>query len=657
MKDSLIEIDYSYRMPRIDLIVMYKDRSVGIVHGVAHRYAPVVPSTPPEAICLAEVTQLWEGLPEVKNVAIQRVPVDTLNKMRSQIVDLYSLIARNEQRFDIMLDAPSSAYNVFVDPLFDDDMRDAGIPQTAIIANQTLMLPLDSEIKEVELANEATLNYSHGIVINQDMKTKSMKINPYQNFEPMPVTVELDPAIDRYSESVVKELKKYLGSGNASRYSYTETETETEDYNLRQIPVKITASGLGPGEGVKVNFDSVEVNCDTKKADSSGNFTGTFTIPANIPAGTKLVELIGSVESNGYAYFTGSNQKITTIKTKIYRKYRVDPLAQTFTLSESRLISGVDFWLSKKGRSNIRVEIRNVSLGYPTTETLASKIIQVNNLIANNWNRAIFDTPVFLNSDTEYAITILSDTSDHEVGITEIGDWDSSKGWVRSQAYSTGVLLSSSNASTWTAHQNADLAFRLLAANFTGNSKILDLGTFDLTGVTDIMPLAEVETTSSDTYVTFILKQNNTEVARMQAWQVISFDTALNGVYELKAELSGSAKYSPVLGRYPQLLTSKLKLTGDYVSRAFTCGQNKRVMISTDEYAPHGSSIDIYIQTGENTYAKVDVSESAEIGSGWIQRKRFVNCNLGTTRLKIELRGSAEARPLVQSISAVVLDA
>ncbi|MBQ7577239.1 MAG: DUF4815 domain-containing protein [Synergistaceae bacterium] len=514
VKDSLIEVDYSYRMPRIDLIVMYKDRSVGIVRGVAHRYSPVVPSTPPEAICLAEVTQLWEGLPEVKNVAIQRVPVDTLNKMRNQV----------------------------------------------------------------------------------------------------------------------------------------------EYYDLRQIPVRVTASGFGPGEGVRVYFDSVEVNCDTKKADSSGNFTGTFTIPANIPAGTKLVELIGSVESKGYAYFTGINQKTTIIKTRIYR-YKDDPLAQTFTLSESRLISGVDFWLAKKGSSNIRVEIRNVSLGYPTTETLASKIIQVNNLIANNWNRAIFDTPVFLNSDTEYAITILSDTSDHEVGITEIGDWDSSKGWVRSQAYSTGVLLSSSNASTWTAHQNADLAFRLLAANFTGNSKTLDLGTFDLTGVTDIMPLAEVETTSSDTYVTFILKQNNTEVARMQAWQVISFDTALNGVYKLEAELSGSAKYSPVLGRYPQLLTSKLKSTGNYVSRAFTCGQNKQVMISTDEYAPHGSSIDIYIQDGENSYSKVDVSESVEIGSGWIQRKRFVSCNLGSTRLKIELRGSAEARHLVQSISAVVLDA
>ena len=125
-------------MPRKDLIVMYTDRSVGIVRGVAHRYAPVVPDTPPEAICLAEVSQHWDGLPSVT--------VDALNSMRKQILDLYSLIVRNEQRFDIMLDAPTSAHNVFVDLLFDDDMRDAGISQTAVIAGQTLMLPSEIEI-------------------------------------------------------------------------------------------------------------------------------------------------------------------------------------------------------------------------------------------------------------------------------------------------------------------------------------------------------------------------------------------------------------------------------------------------------------------------------------------------------------------------------
>ena len=667
VQSSLIEIDYSYRMPRKDLIVMYTDRSVGIVRGVAHRYAPVVPDTPPEAICLAEVTQHWDGLPSVTNVAIQRVTVDALNSMKKQILDLYSLIARNEQRFDIMLDAPTSAHNVFVDPLFDDDMRDAGISQTAVIAGQTLMLPSEIEMHHINLQGEVTLNYSHGIVINQDTKTKSLKINPYQNFEPIPVEVSLDPAVDRYSDTVVQELRNALVDTHwwevvpESRYSYrdyirTDTTTETEYYNLRQIPVNVKGSGFGRNEGITVYFDSVQVPCTSSRADSSGNFSGTFTIPANIPAGTKLVELVGNVESKGFAYFTGINQKTTIIKTHVYR-YKDDPLAQTFTLSESRLISGIDFWLAKKGSSNIRVEIRNVSLGYPTTETLATKIIPVSSLAANAWNRAKFDTPVFLNSETEYAITLLSDTSDHEVGITEIGDWDASKGWVRSQAYSTGVLLSSSNASTWTAHQNADLAFRLLAADFSDNSRTLNLGNFNLEGVTDIMPLAEIETTSSDTYVTFVLKKDNVEVARMQAWQVISFEAVLTGVYSLEAELVGNTKYSPVLGRYPQLMTAKVASSGDYISRAFVCGQNKQVMISTNEFSPRGSGIDVYIQTGNDAWTKVEVSESTELGSGWIQRKRFANCSLGSTRLKIELTGTAEARPLVQTISAVILSA
>lgn len=667
VQGSLIEIDYSYRMPRKDLIVMYTDRSVGIVRGVAHRYAPVVPDTPPEAICLAEVSQHWDGLPSVTNVAIQRVTVDALNSMRKQILDLYSLIARNEQRFDIMLDAPTSAHNVFVDPLFDDDMRDAGISQTAVIAGQTLMLPSEIEMHHINLSGEVTLNYSHGIIINQDTKTKSLKINPYQNFEPIPVEVSLDPAVDRYSETVVQELRNALvdthwwESVPESRYSYrdyirTDTTTETEYYNLRQIPITVTGSGFGRNEGITVYFDSVRVPCTSSRADSSGNFSGTFTIPANIPAGTKLVELVGNVESKGFAYFTGINQKTTIIKTRVYR-YKDDPLAQTFTLKEARLISGLDFWLAKKGSSNIRVEIRNVSLGYPTTETLATKIMPVSSLAANAWNRVKFDAPVFLNAETEYAITLLADTSDHEVGITEIGDWDSAKGWVRSQAYSTGVLLSSSNASTWTAHQNADLAFRLLAADFTANTRTVTLGTFNLEGVTDIMPLAEVETTSSDTYVTFVLRKNNVEVARMQAWQVISFEAALSGVYTLEAELVGDNKYSPVLGRYPQLMTGKVASSGDYISRAFVCGQNKQVMISTNEFSPLGSSIDIYIQTGNDTWTKGEVSESVELGSGWVQRKRFVNCSLGSTRLKIELLGTAEARPLVQTISAVILSA
>ena len=656
VKNSLVELDYNYRMPRIDLIVMYKDQSVELVRGVAHRYAPVVPSTPPDAICLAEVYQTWKGLPEVKNVAVQRVPVDTLNSMMQNIQDLYNLAAKNEQRFDAMINAPTSAYNVFVDPLFDDDMRDKGIEQDALIANQTLQLPLETAILDTSLESEATLDYSHEIAINQPMHTKTMQINPYQNFEPIPVSVELNPAIDRWSTTITRSIT--TGSGNSSRYAGSSSTTRETQANLRQIQIKVHASGFGVNEPVKVIFDGVEVACSAIAANSEGIFDGVFTIPAGIPSGTKLVELQGTF-SKGSAYFVGVHTTRTTVNyyVRFNVVINVDPLAQSFTLNEARHVSGVDFWLENKGASDIRVQIREMDNGYPVASVLTEAKLKAGDLTAKSWNRAIFETPAFLSAGVEYAVTILADTSDHTVGIAELGDWDSETGWVRSQAYSEGVLFSSSNASTWTPHQNADLSFKLLAANFTENSKIISLGTFDLTGVTDVMPLAEVESTNSDTYATFILKKDDTEIARMQAWQAIPFANILSGEYELLAELSGDSKHSPILGRYPQLVTGKLNIRGDYVSRAFSCGQNKRVMITTDEYKPHGSEIEIYIQTGEDLWQGVENSENTEIGDGWVRRTRFINCNLSATRLKIILHGSASARPLVQAISAVVLDA
>lgn len=666
VENSLVELDYSYRMPRIDLIVMYKDQSVGIVRGVAHRYAPIAPNTPPDAICLAQVIQTWDGLPEIKNVAVQRVGVDVLNSMQTQIRDLYSLVAKNEQRFNAMIDAPTSAYNVFVDPLFDDDMRDKGLEQDALIAAQTLQLPLDVGILQTNLSRDTTLDYTHEIVINQPLHTKSMQINPYQNFEPIPVNVDLDPSEDRYLEIVQSGSTKVAGTYASSYHiggifvdlqSVTDNTVKLETFNLRQIQVKIHAVGFGYGEGVSVFFDGDKISCSSNQADLSGVFDATFTIPPNIPAGTKLVELIGTGGTRGSAYFVGSNERRTVVRTYNYR-YAYDPLAQSFTLSESRQISGFDFWLENKGNSDIRVELHTMENGYPTSSVLASARVKQSELIAKSWNRAIFETPAFIEAGTEYAISIMANTSDHTVGIAELGDWDSQNGWVRSQAYSEGVLFSSSNASTWTPHQNADLAFRLLAAKFSPSTKTLQLGKYNFSGVSDVMVLAEVESTNSNTYTTFVLKKEDIEIARMQAWQSIQLSTLLDGEYSLEAELSGDSKYSPVLGRFPQILTGKIQIRGDYISRAFNCGQNKRVMVSTDEFKSTGSEIEIFIQIGEDQWLKSDtIFDQVELGNGWVRRRRFVNCNEITTRLKIVLHGSAASRPLVQTISAVVLDA
>ena len=689
VENSLIEIDYNYRMPRKDIIVMYRDRSIGIVRGVPHRYDPILPGTPPEAICLAEVSQTWEGLPAVKNVAIQRVPVDTLNAMKNQIVDLYSLVARVEQRYDAALNAPTTAYNVFVDPLFDDDMRDKGVEQTALIADQTLQLPMTAELSSLTLNKDTVLDYTNEILINQPVHTKSMKVNPYQTFETMPVEVTLTPSVDRWSNDVVqsivsstqivaRSLIRDVASFQRDRIITQVVSTKEVNDNLRQIEVKIDASGFGPNEAISVFFDGIEVACSSSRANAQGVFSGTFTIPKGIPTGTKLVRLQGT-HTIGDAYFVGVHEVRTVIQRHVHYelagevvgRYAYDPLAQTFFLNEARHVSGVDFWLSEKGTSNLRIEIRNVSLGYPTQETIASCIMKPSELAANAWNRAKFDAPVFLSANVEYAITIMTDTADYSVGISEVGDWDDATGWIRSQAYSAGVLLSSSNASTWTPHQSADLTFRLLGAKFSSTRKNISFGTLNLTGVTDIMPLAEVQRTGADTDATFVLMKDNVEVARMQAWQGISFDQPLNGEYTLGVELFGDEKYSPMLGREPQILTAKIAETGDYVSRSFACGTGRRVMVCTDEYVPSGARVEVYVETENDAWTRADDvwtivnnvwgreinSDSEQIGDGWVRYRRFVPCDLPTTRLKIILRGSSSARPLVQNISAVILSA
>ena len=676
--NSYVQIDYTYRMPRKDLIVMYKDGSFGVVKGVPHRYDPVLPSVPPDSICLAEVTQSWFGLPTIVNNSIQVVHMEKINTMSSQIINLYDLVARNEQRFEALVNAPASVSGVFVDPLFDDTMRDTGTTQTALIANETLQLPIELGVKALPTAKSLTLDYSNSAIISQEMHTKEMQVNPYQAFSPMPVEVSLSPSVDRWSTTTSKSVITQtisFNSRNARRtYDVLQSSSSTTTQvsgTLRQISVTVTASGFGANEPIYILFDGVRVTASSTSANSDGNFTGSFTIPSGIPTGTKLVTIQGT-HNVGYAYFVGIQELKTTIN--YYVRYNdLDPLSQTFTLPENRHISGVEFYLTaKSSSSDLRIEIRETNNGMPTSTVLASCRVKPSALRVNAWNTALFDTPIFLSASSEYAITVMADTSEYKVGIAELGDWDSTTGWIRSQPYSTGVLLSSSNASTWTAHQSADMAFRLLGANFTNSKKTITLGTVDLTGVTDILPLAEVEKTGADADVVFVLKKGSDEIARMQTWQPIMFDDKLNGNYIVEAELVGDSKFSPILSRDPQLITGKMDATGDYVSRAFACGTGKKIMVTTVEYlseyngtdtddhyddSSYTSSIRVSVETSSGNFTTGVISSIENMGDGWYKKKRYVNCNLPYTRIKIDLRGSSSSRPYVQTISAVVLDA
>ena len=216
-------------------------------------------------------------------------------------------------------------------------------------------------------------------------------------------------------------------------------------------------------------------------ANAAGQVTGSFTIPANVPVGTKRVTFLGNQGSFGAARFVGSgtiltrNQRqITTIETRYW-----DPLAQTFRLDQGRHVTGIDFKFTAKGSTSNKVylEIRETELGLPNATTLAEGVLQGSSITVGAWNKISLTRPVYLEPGVEYAMVLLTDDATHAVALAELGKYDSAAGqFVTSQPYTIGTLLKSSNASTWTPVQEADLAFRMYGATFTSTSRTVTLG-------------------------------------------------------------------------------------------------------------------------------------------------------------------------------------
>ncbi len=212
--------------------------------------------------------------------------------------------------------------------------------------------------------------------------------------------------------------------------------------------------------------------------------------------------IITTEERRRVTILTGIRQQQTTV---VVRQFRSGPLPQTFTLNQGRHISGVDLWFTEKGTCRVIAQIRETTTGIPNQTILASAHIQADDINLSGGHTRIEWDPVWLDAGTEYAIVILTD--DAEPAVHER--------WVTSQPYQVGVLLSSSNASTWTPHQDQDLTFRLLGARFTATTRTIDLGNITVSEVSDVIALANIERPATDTDVEIVLTDEQCKETRI----------------------------------------------------------------------------------------------------------------------------------------------
>ncbi|WP_375702408.1 DUF4815 domain-containing protein, partial [Bartonella sp. AA89HNZF] len=669
-----IIVSYTYKLPRIDRIGLNTGGNVVYIKGISVDH-PMAPSVPDDVLSLATITNNWLETPVVVNDGTRVAPYDEMWRYFQRVLSLDRLMQLERIKSNVDSKEPVAKKGMFADPFLDDSYRDEGFQQTGAVGNGILQLAIDPTFYTANLTAPVTLDWTNEVIIAQELTTACEKINPYQNFAPLPGTVTLEPATDFWHEQRTDWLSGItnqiiMGKHRGSTIRRTEvsdnfinTHQEQIDF-LRQITLHFKIEGFGSSEILEsLTFDGVNVLPKSLLvADSKGTLEGAFTIPQNITAGTKNVVARGKGGTIATGLFTGQgviDVKVMRRTTTVKIWTQVDPQAQVFTPDETRQITGIDFHLCKIGNQNhdLVIDLVTTENGYPTADIQAQSFYSMKGAKLG-WAEARYDVPLLVPNDRLTAFVIKTDDADHAVSLAKLGDFDAEhQRFVSSHPYVTGPRFSSVNARSWTAHQDEALAFRVLAARYIQTEKTIDLGTFDLVDCSDLQVRAAIELPSSDCSVIFEIERNNGTIYQLLPFQLLSLTEYISEKIKLRAILKGTEKLSPVLFAPVQLIAGKIHKEATYVTRAFAFGEKARLTSYIKTFLPGGATFTLEMQLDDGGFTSLTLDETEQLSDPlWTERK-FVSSDKTAkqARLKLTLTGGPAARSMVSDFGAGIL--
>ena len=186
-----------------------------------------------------------------------------------------------------------------------------------------------------------------------------------------------------------------------------------------------------------------------------------------------------------------------------------DPLAQSFLIQQTggAFLTSIDiFFATKDDNLPVTLQVREMVNGTPGKTILPFSIVTKRseevNLSANfvtmpdgtqkrSYDTAtsfVFESPVYVQDNTEYCFVLQSDSNNYNVWISYMGDQIPGSGRTISVQPYAGVMFLSQNASTWTADNNADIKFTINRAVF--NTSVIG----DVEFVNDVVPYDTLDT-------------------------------------------------------------------------------------------------------------------------------------------------------------------
>lgn len=407
---------------------------------------------------------------------------------------------------------------------------------------------------------------------------------------------------------------------------------------FNEKPINLIATGsTTAGTDITINGKSYK----TVNADGKGDFTAKITIPSKTPCGEVSVVVTDNTNNKlltGKAVYKASGTLITTTLTTtttitnhykvLVEKdnlYRADPLAQSFIMDNTFDRNLVKLGLYFATKDNVRpaiVQIRNMVNGYPGETVYAEVTVPSNKVnIPTDKTKPVvteveLNQPVYCKAGTYYCFIVLSDSDEYSLYYANLGDvtLDNTQRVV-SNPYGAGVMFSSSNASTWTAHQGADLKFELYRTQYNGKSKII-FNNVTASQVTGVMLDATYEVDGNsesedkNSVIWYYRFAKNTDRGTVSSeWLPIdtlvyrdlqSYATS----FDLKAVIKTDYSTSPYIAKdRVSLRTFADKKTATYISKhikdEFTVPY-KSMKVTYQALTENGDAIKIYYMDEEN---------------------------------------------------------
>ncbi|ENQ1546133.1 DUF4815 domain-containing protein [Salmonella enterica] len=287
---TTVTFDYTFRLPRIDRLVVSEDGKFTWIEGIASEINPVAPPVPNNVLSIAQVYQAWSADPAktyVVNDGVRMVSMSTLEAMNTRLDNITDMVAQVNLISDINVRDAGVKKGLFVDPFTNNSQRDAALTGELAITANCLQLPITASPLTPVPATGATgvvdiesCAYAEEVILSNTAYTTDMAVNPYMAFDPpFPGSAVLSPNIDRWVNTnttwAAPETRYFvtqvyapwtlgnvhgqtLTTGQNTVNELASSSTSDAEY-LRQIEVHFTVTGFRANEEVVATFDGLPV--------------------------------------------------------------------------------------------------------------------------------------------------------------------------------------------------------------------------------------------------------------------------------------------------------------------------------------------------------------------------------------------------------------